>query len=204
MSLYEIYYSHNGRECWKWDHYLSFYERYLNRFRNTNVLLIEIGVRGGGSLQIWKKYLGPLATIVGIDIDQNTQFKEEGIYTRHGDQSDTIFLENLVSEFGMPDIVIDDGSHMMSDMKASYDYLFRRLSKNGIYIVEDCRACYNKNRGGGYLNQNSFIEHSKRKIDSLYGYGDTEDENTLSISFYYGLTVIEKGAVNPYTSLRGG
>lgn len=57
---------------------------------------------------MWKRYLGPMARIVTIDIVPKN-IEESQIYVRTGDQSDETFLRSLVNEFGRPDIVIDDG-----------------------------------------------------------------------------------------------
>ena len=60
------------------------------------------------------RYFGPLAKIIGIDI--NTKCKQhevDGIFVRIGDQSDEVFLQSILDEFGPPDIVLDDGSHVM-------------------------------------------------------------------------------------------
>ena len=97
-----------------------------------------------------KYYFGPMARIVTIDIVDKTEF-EGGfqIFVRTGDQSDQNFLEALVVEFGAPDIVLDDGSHMMGHINASFDVLFPRLSANGIYLVENMDGAYWPVRGGG-------------------------------------------------------
>src|SRR5262249_46695873 len=65
------FYAHNGRIAQKWHHYLEIYERHFEHLRATApaVRILELGVSGGGSLQLWRKYFGPAARIVGIDID---------------------------------------------------------------------------------------------------------------------------------------
>ena len=35
------------------------------------------------------------------------------------------------------DIIIDDGSHMLSDQLFSLNYFYRYVKKNGFYIIED-------------------------------------------------------------------
>src|SRR5215470_10204031 len=124
MGLWSDYLTHSGRPIHKWTHYLPVYERHLARFVNQTSTLIEIGVSKGGSLQMWKRYLGPFAQIVGIDVDPACrELTESQIAVRIGDQGDTAFLQNITDEFGVPDIVIDDGSHVMKDISASFDFL---------------------------------------------------------------------------------
>lgn len=67
----------DGRMIYKWKHYFPIYERHLAPFVNRPTTLIEIGCGHGGSLQMWKRYLGPHAQIVGIDHDSKCASFEE-------------------------------------------------------------------------------------------------------------------------------
>ena len=85
---------------------------------------IEIGVAKGGSLQLWKRHLGPFAQIVGIDVNPACKAVEEDqIKICIGDQSDVDFLRRIVDEFGPPDVVLDDGSHKMHHISTSFGFL---------------------------------------------------------------------------------
>lgn len=87
---------------------------------------------------MWKKYFGPHAQIVEIDIkDKCKKYQEEQVSVRIGDQSDHRFLAEVIEEFGPPDIVLDDGSHQMDNIASTFEYLYPLLSKNGVYLVED-------------------------------------------------------------------
>src|ERR1700730_6351629 len=108
---------------------------------------------------MWKRYLGPFAQIVGIDVDPACKdFIESQIAVRIGDQGDTGFLRKIVEEFGTPDIVIDDGSHLMKDVSASFDCLYPLLDRDAVYIVEDLHTAYWEEYGGGAGRAESFIE----------------------------------------------
>jgi len=90
---------------------------------NRPVNFIEIGCGQGGSLQMWKRYFGPHAQIVGIDINPECiHFQEDQIAVGIGDQSDPGFLNTIVTEFGYPDVVLDDGSHVMEHLAASFRF----------------------------------------------------------------------------------
>ena len=98
-TLWSEFLTNKGRPLQKWTHYFPIYERHFSRFRNHNVTLIEIGVAAGGSLQLWKRYFGPFAQIVGIDIDAGCKSAEEElIAVQIGDQSDATFLQHVVDE----------------------------------------------------------------------------------------------------------
>jgi len=45
------------------------------------------------------------------------------------------FLENIKNF----DIIIDDGSHILSDQLKAIDYFFKYLNKDGYYVIEDYR-----------------------------------------------------------------
>jgi hypothetical protein len=154
---------------------------------------------------MWSRFFGPLATIVGIDINPSCKDHEaDGIHVRIGDQSDPKFLQDIIDEFGIPDIVLDDGSHRMEHILASFQYLYPKLPKNGLYIVEDLHTAYWPEYGGGINNPNTFINISKNFIDNLnadHSRGAREPDfitrNTFSISFYDSVVVMERGSI-PY------
>lgn len=199
--MYAHFLSMKDHSIDKWVHYFPIYERYLRKYVNESIVVFEIGVQGGGSGQLLKKYLGPHAVIVGIDIDESCKrHEDEQVKIRIGDQSDLSFLKKIVLEFGAPDIVIDDGSHVMRDMAASFDFLYPLLRDNGVYIVEDTHTCYWKDFGGGLGSPDSFMEKSKALIDKLHFYhcnaNDAEADDfvksTYAISFFDSVIVFEK------------
>ena len=138
QTVPELFLSNNFHECHKWSHYLAIYEKHLSRFSNKNPVLLEIGVRRGGSLELWKKYFGESSTVIGVDIDKScSELQDNGFDIYIGDQSDQGFLEEILNNHPTLDIVIDDGSHIASDIIKSFEYLYKRMSPNGIYIIED-------------------------------------------------------------------
>jgi 23S rRNA U2552 (ribose-2'-O)-methylase RlmE/FtsJ len=201
MTLFGDFLSHNHRRSHKWYHYFQIYERHFERFRNRHVTLFEIGIGEGGSLQQWKRYLGPFVRIVGIDIEPMCrQIEEEQIHVRIGSQDDVQFLASVVEEFGNPDIVIDDGSHLQSHVNASFGFLYPLVVKNGVYLVEDLHAAYWPDHGGGLRHEASFIEHAKDYVDEIHAeytggaLSRTKlGDRTTSIHFYDSVVVLEVG-----------
>ena len=197
--LYTMFRNNEQELIHKWTHYFPIYERFLHDFVNKSVVMIEIGVFQGGSLKMWRNYLGPFATIIGIDINEKCiLFEDDQCKVFIGDQKDTKFLSNIIKKHGRPDIILDDGSHIMEDMTISFNFLYPLLNNNGVYIVEDTHTCYWEQYGGGLKSKNSFIEKSKDKIDQLHAYHtDTLPVNnftneTFSISFFDSVVVFEK------------
>jgi len=203
MNLWQDFKTNEGKVIHKWMHYFPIYERHLSQWRNKTLTFIEIGVFKGGSLQMWHRFLGPLATIVGIDVNPAcAKHEEPGIHIRIGDQSDASFLESIIAEFGQPDIVLDDGSHMMNHVTKSFEFLYPRLSKNGLYIIEDLHTAYWEEFGGGSFNEDSFVNISKGFIDQLnadHSRGviepDFMTQHTFGISFYDSVIVFERGSI---------
>jgi hypothetical protein len=201
LNLWSSFLTNDGRLIHKWKHYFPIYERHFREFVYKPVTFIEIGCGRGGSLQMWKRYFGPHARIVGIDIlPECKEFEEDQIEIRIGAQQDMQFLENVIAEFGAPDIVLDDGSHVMSHVIASFQFLYPRVAKNGVYMVEDLHTAYWEEYEGGLRKPTTFIELSKNLLDELnadHSRGalvPTEfTQTTLSMHFYDSVVVFEKG-----------
>ena len=96
----------------------------------------------GGSLQLWKQYLGPFVQIVALDLVDKTELEEDQIAVRTGDQSDIGFLQSVIDEFGAPDVVLDDGSHRADHVATTFRYMYDRASPVGVYMVEDLHTAY--------------------------------------------------------------
>ena len=211
MNLWSDFLQNDGRGTNKWNQYFPAYERHLARFRNLAVTMIEIGCGQGGSLHMWKRYLGPHARIVGIDIDQRAKdYEEHQIHVRIGDQSDRGFLQSVIDEFGAPDIVLDDGSHLASHMVTSFEFLYPRLSSTGLYMVEDLHANYSARFEGGYQRAGTFVELCKTLMDGVVGFGvkkvpsNAITETTLSMHIYDKLIAFERGRREVAVSIRTG
>lgn len=203
MSLWQDNMTNDGAVIHKWAHYFPVYERHFERWKNRSLVFWEIGVYGGGSLQMWQRYFGPNAIIVGIDINPEcAQHAREGIHVRIGNQSDTAFLASVIEEFGVPDVVLDDASHHMKPTWDTFEFLYPKVPKNGVYMVEDMHTSYWPKWGGGLHEENSFINKCKKLIDELnadHAQGELEPteftRTTESISFYDSIVVFEKGNV---------
>jgi hypothetical protein len=206
MNPLEEYFEHNpGRLIHKWSHYLTVYHRHFERFRDLPVTLLELGVSHGGSLQMWKHYLGERARIVGVDCDDRcAAAAEDRIDIIIGDQGDREFLARLARDLGAVDVVVDDGGHRVDQQIASFEHLFPIVRDGGVYAVEDLHTSYWHEYGGGVRRSGTFVEFAKDLIDELHAW-HSRDWNTLpvsertrsirSIHFYDSLAVLEKDDV---------
>jgi hypothetical protein len=191
-----LFYSHLGHGLHKWHHYLEIYDRHLSWFLAARrrrgetgpVRLLEIGVAAGGSLQMWRKYLGPEAIIFGIDINPDCLVSADpAVQVRIGSQADEEFLRSIIEEMGGVDVVVDDGSHIASHQILSFDVLFPLLSESGLYICEDLHTAYMPNFEGGLNRDGTFIEFTKKMMDWLHDwYVTPADRKRLRYSDPYG------------------
>ena len=212
MSLLLQFLEHDGRPVHKLTGYFKAYENHFSRFRDREVTMYEIGCGKGGSLQMWKKWLGPRARIIGVDIKPHCKsFEEEQIYVAIGSQADPKFLRDLHAKFGTPDIVLDDGSHQMAHMRATFDVLYPLTSPTGVYAVEDLHTCYWPNYGGGYKTEGTFIEFCKDKMDEINapksrGALSTTPftRSTASMHVYESIVVFERAPYQKSESLVKG
>jgi len=175
----------------KVDTYLDGQHRHLARFRGKAVNLVEIGVWFGGSLQIWKKYLGRRSHVTGIDIEPFcSQYAEDGIEIAIGDQGDRAWLAEFAQTHPI-DILIDDGGHTFAQQSATFDVLFPHIADDGVYICEDTSTSYWAKFGPG-----SFVDTIKERVDDVnrWFYDEPNDFSRCiaSIHFYPSMIVIEK------------
>ncbi len=168
-ELLNIFTTKTGKSCHKWEHYIPLYDFYFSKYRNKPIRFLEIGVQGGGSLCMWRKWFGNDAIIFGIDIDPNCK-KHDGVdgQVRIGSQTNTQFLKSVIEEMGGVDLVLDDGSHNMPDIKTSIDFLFPLLNDSGLYMVEDLHTSYWERHGGGYHSKDNFSNFVKETNDDIH------------------------------------
>jgi Methyltransferase domain len=202
-----------SQPVFKWTHYLPAYEAEFGPLRGRPIRMLEIGVYKGGSLQLWREYFGPDATIYGIDIDPGcAQVQAEGIEVRIGSQDDPEFLARVVAEMGGIDIVLDDGSHVGRHQRTSFETLFPLLADGGIYAVEDLHTAYWRDYGGGYRKGESFIEVIKMLIDDMHSWYHSKEQSTSvdaartipKIAFYDSVAFMHKAAKHRPTNFITG
>jgi len=170
----EIFKEHCGYESYKWIHYFFIYDRIFKRFleKGEPIKMLEIGVKNGGSLEIWKKYLPQGSAVHGVDIDEKCKELKfsDGIFFHLGNATDKNFIDKTFGDTKF-DVILDDGSHISKDVINTFKYLFPKIKNGGCYIVEDMHTSYWIKLGGGMYNRKSSMEYFKKLID----YGINKD-----------------------------
>ena len=137
----------------KTDLYLSRYTREFGHLFDQNATLLELGVRRGGSLQLWRD-LFPNGIIAGLDLNPAEIEDPSGrIHVYQGFQQDTEVLDRLAAEVAPNgfDIIIDDASHLGVYTRDSFWHLFRHhLKPGGIYVLDDWGCSYQSDWADGH------------------------------------------------------
>ena len=138
LNLKEIFWNLEKGST-KWSGYFDVYERHLSKFIGKAPRILEIGVLGGGSIEMWLKYFGEGTQVIGLDINKEClDYKYDGnVEIVMGDQSDPQFWDQYLADKKGFDIVIDDGSHVMTHQITTLNKVFPRLNVGGVYICED-------------------------------------------------------------------
>ena len=120
--------------------YDRFYDIFLSRLREKEIVLFEIGAGYGESFTMWHEYF-PKGKIFSMDIGA-IRWEEWGeIFL--GDQSSLSDLKKAKEKIGYCDVIVDDGSHIPEHQIESFIYLFQEVLKpGGIYIIEDIECSF--------------------------------------------------------------
>ena len=123
-SLIDIYQNDLHPPPDKYTSYFPVYEQFFSKFREKEMTFVEVGVQRGGSLNMWRKYFGASAKIIGIDIDKNVlAHQREDLQIVIGDQADPNFWKQFLTTVDKIDIFLDDGGHTMVQQKNTLTYL---------------------------------------------------------------------------------
>jgi cephalosporin hydroxylase len=207
MSQFQNFFENNTRNCiHKWIHYFDIYDFWFKKYKNQPIVILEIGVYQGGSLNMWRDYFGIDAQIFAIDINPLCkQFETEKTKIFIGSQEDREFLKYIKTQVPKFDILIDDGGHTMQQQIVSFEELYDHIKDDGLYLCEDLHTSYWEKYGGGHKNPNSFIEYSKNFIDSINAWHSRDKKltvnnftkSTYALHYYDSVLVIEKKLMSP-------
>ena len=171
--------------------YSIYYEKKLEPYKNINLNILEIGSYAGASAAAFTKYL-PKSKVYCFDVNiSNFKYKSKNINVYGIDINNQkkviktlnkIFLEQNFNQF---DLIIDDGSHHLSDILMSLKIFFKYVKNKGLYIIEDYKHpnYYKYNRDIDHLLVDQIFEslNSKRSFNSNIFNDDDQKELIKSI-----------------------
>lgn len=119
--------------------YLRHYERAIRGLGRRPELVVDLGVgpppREFASARMWAEFL-PDARIVGVDIKDLGALVPPRVEFIRGDLGDVGFVASLTARL-VPDIVVEDASHLWQHQLLSLFYFLPVVRPGGIYIWED-------------------------------------------------------------------
>jgi len=161
--------------------YLQVYDPIFAPWVDKEIKLLEIGIRKGGSLQLWRDYFRR-GFIIGIDIKLPEDFVSgERIQMFEGSQSDKKFLSEVANKVAPErfDIIIDDASHIGTLTKTAFWHLFdNHLKPGGLYVIEDW--------GTGYLDDfpdGKRLNTVNSPVPSIHSFSSEASNDGMKIPF---------------------
>ncbi len=207
-------------ESWKNSPYpsikiTSYFPAYVELFGhlvNKECTFIETGVLDGGSLFMWRNWLGPKARIIGLDLNpEAVKWRDSGFEIFIGDQGNPDFWKETLNEIGSFDALLDDGGHQSFQQIVTTIEAIKFANSNCVIAIEDTFTSFMKDFAahGSF----SFLEYAKDATDILLGksfgmYGNrfpnkinseavNDFKNVYSIQFYNGIVAFH---LNQYYS----
>jgi hypothetical protein len=148
--------------------YDRFYPMFLEKFRDQDFNMLEIGVWEFGSFKLWREYF-PQVKMWGVDIDFKTS-SDSRLTLIIGDQSTKAGIEEISKNVPKCKVIIDDGSHIPEHQINTFHHLWKNnLESGGVYIIEDIECTYWREDATcyGYPTGNlNIIDHFRGMLDA--------------------------------------
>jgi hypothetical protein len=161
-------------ECWKnspfpstkISTYFAAYGKLFSKYRNTKCTFIETGVLGGGSLFMWRSWLGSDAKIIGVDLNPSAaRWREHGFEIYIGDQGDPKFWQETYPSIGNFDVLLDDGGHQSFQQIVTLNEAIKHAKKDCIIAIEDTHTSFMSDfKAHG---EATFLNYAKDSTDVL-------------------------------------
>jgi len=179
----------------KWESYFNVYEKIFQSYKGKKITFVEVGVSTGGSLQMWRKYFGENARIIGVELNPEAKKLEaDGFEIFIGNQSDPSFWKKFYETVGKIDILLDDGGHKNIQQISTVHNSLPFINNNGLVVVEDTHASYlSEFKNPSYFSFinycNKIIESIHRRCRALNKKTNIYSDKIFSVNFYESITV---------------
>jgi|TARA_B110000211_G_scaffold193258_1_gene220880 predicted O-methyltransferase YrrM len=167
--------------------YSKFYTKHLDDLRNKQINILEIGSYSGASAAAFSKYFQN-SNIFCLDVNiSNFEYESKKINVYGVDINNKKKVKKILSnifeinQFNSFDLIIDDGSHNLSDILFSLNFFFNYLKKEGIFIIEDFKHpnYYQYNRNVNHILVDEFLKNLENKILSNSSIINQENQKNL-------------------------
>jgi cephalosporin hydroxylase len=142
----------------------EFYQKTFEPFSDEEITLVEIGIRSGASIKLWREFFSK-ANIIGIDNLQdhndnrtpiNKDWISDGVKFIDFDAYSEKIFDILKTNI---DILIDDGPHTLESHIKLLEMYIPKMNSGGMIIIED--ISYNPNNlynyVPDYLKEKSYV-----------------------------------------------
>ena len=179
----------------KHTNYFDVYDKLLTNFVGETITFVEIGILDGGSLFMWRDFLGKNARIIGVDLNSEAiKWREHGFEIFIGDQSNSQFWVDFFKEIGDIHVLLDDGGHRNDQQIITVRSALPHVLDGGLIIIEDTQTSFMKFES---FRKYSFISFLENKIKSINARSDELDikrdvfsNSVHSIEFFTGICVL--------------
>ncbi len=191
----------------KHTNYFDVYDRLLTKFIDKKITFVEIGILDGGSLFMWRDFLGEKARIIGIDLNpEATKWRDYGFEIFIGNQSNLEFWNDFFEKVGDIHVLLDDGGHRNDQQIITSRAALPHILDGGLIIIEDTQTSFMKFES---FQKYTFVSYLKSKVKSLMARSDELDckkdvfsDSVYSIEFFTGVCVLHINRVLSCSSGR--
>jgi hypothetical protein len=160
----------------------TYFQAYTDLFvhlRFKKCVFVETGVLGGGSLFMWRDWLGPEARIIGIDLNpQALKWKDYGFEIYIGDQGDPNFWRDTYKQIGVFDAMLDDGGHQSFQQVVTLVEAIKHAGPQSIVAIEDTHTSFMKDFAAH--GTHTFLNYAKTCTDILTARGHSMYPNRMA------------------------
>ena len=192
-----------NKQTVKYDTYFDAYDEVFSKYYKKDIVFVEIGVLGGGSLTAFRNYFGPKSRIIGIDLNpaMKEELEKDGFEIYIGDQSDPSFWSDFFQKVGNVDVILDDGGHTYKQQIITTVSVLPHINDGGLIVIEDTHTSYMKRFG--FPSKYTYLEFTKFIIDKINNkfFSNQSDivssiyqSNIFSIQFFESIVVMHKNA----------
>ncbi|MNL03279.1 Mycinamicin VI 2''-O-methyltransferase [compost metagenome] len=148
--------------------YFPAYVELFGHLRDKKCVFIETGVLDGGSLFMWRSWLGEKARIIGVDLNPAaSKWREYGFEIYIGDQGDPAFWQKTLKDIGEFDALLDDGGHQSFQQIVTAVEAIKFAKNNCVIAVEDTATSFMNDFS--MHGSATFLEYCKDATDVLIG-----------------------------------
>tara|TARA_B100001250_G_scaffold413988_1_gene450103 strand:+ start:616 stop:1338 length:723 start_codon:yes stop_codon:yes gene_type:complete len=170
-TLDKLFQHYKSDKSDKFHGFSNFYDQNLQHLRNKEIKILEVGSYAGASASAFVKHFTKSSVYCfDINISKFIYYSDKifvyGLDINNNKKVEKIIKEikNKNSQDGF-DIIIDDGSHYLSDILSTFKKLFKHLKSKGFYIIEDFKYpnYYNYNNDVKDILVDQMLKHLSQK-----------------------------------------